>query len=594
MIRSPNTNNLRTEELMITHIRKVLAFGLSSTLLLSGCGTGLTLTPLPVAPTPTATTAQAAIKHIVVIFPENISFDHYFGTYPNAANLPTDKVQFTAAAGTPIPDNYISNPTLLTANPNLNTANNKTLSSTITSQASNPFRLDIAQAATEDQDHSYGPEQLAFDGGKLDLFPLSVGSPDLAESTSLAANTNAPPAANTTALTMGYFDGNTVTGMWNYAQHYALNDHSFGTTFGASTQGALNLVSGQTNGAINDIGAAGDVVADGNGGYTDIGDADPTGDICSSTSTSIHMTGKNIGDLLNAAGVTWGWFQGGFDLGVTNSNGTTGCKRTTTSSVTNVTEADYIQHHEPFQYYASTQNLNHTRPASVAVIGTKADTGAGTANHQYDVLDFNAALDAGNLPAVSFLKAPGFQDGHGGYSDPIDEQNFVVTEINAIQNSSFWANTAIIIAYDDSDGWYDHVSNFVNGSQTTADAAFCNGTSPTRTGVTSGTLPVQGLCGFGPRLPLLVISPWAKANFIDNTVTDQSSIIRFIEDVFLTSSTGTTRLGGGSYDAEAGTLDNMFNFSNVAAPPSPNNLQLNPSTGQVVSTTAPATTTAAQ
>jgi phospholipase C len=584
---------------MITHIRKVLAFGLSSTLLLSGCGTGLTLTPLPVAPaapTPTATTAQAAIKHIVVIFPENVSFDHYFGTYPNAANLPTDKVTFTAAAGTPIPDNYVSNPTLLTANPNLNTANNATLPSGAVSQASNPFRLDILQAATEDQDHSYGPEQLAFDGGKLDLFPLSVGAPDLGESPSLAATTSAPPVANTTALTMGYFDGNTVTGLWNYAQHYALNDHSFGTTFGASTQGAINLASGQTNGAINfTAGAlsAGDVVADGNGGYTDIGDADPAGDICSTSSAQISMSGKNIGDLLNAAGISWGWFQGGFDMGVTNSNGSTGCKRTTTSAVTGVTESDYIQHHEPFQYYASTQNLNHTRPASVAVIGTKADTGPGTANHQYDVLDFNAALDAGNLPAVSFLKAPGFQEGHAGYSDPIDEQTFIVNEINAIQNSSFWASTAIIITYDDSDGWYDHLSNFVNGSKTTADAAICNTTSSTRTGVTSGTTPVQGLCGFGPRIPLLVISPWAKTNFVDNTVTDQSSVIHFIEDVFLTSATGTTRIGGGSYDAESGTLDNMFNFSNVAAPPSPNNLQLNPATGQVVSSTAPATTTPA-
>jgi phospholipase C len=594
MIRSLNTNNLRTEELMITHIRKVLAFGLSSTLFLSGCGTGLTLTPLPVAPTPTATTAQAAIKHIVVIFPENISFDHYFGTYPNAANLPTDKVQFTAAAGTAIPDNYVSNPTLLTANPNLNTANNATLkagSISYTSEAFNPFRLDILQAATEDQDHSYGPEQLAFDGGKLDLFPLSVGTPDLGESATLAANTSAPPAANTTALTMGYFDGNTVTAMWNYAQHYALNDHSFGTTFGASTQGAINLISGQTNGVINQsTGAAADIVADGNGGYTDIGDADPAGDICTTSSANFSMSGKNIGDLLNAAGVSWGWFQGGFNLGVTNSNGTTGCKRTTTSSVTGVTETDYIQHHEPFQYYATTQNLNHTRPASVAVIGTKADTGAGTANHQYDTLDFNAALDAGNLPAVSFLKAPGYEDGHAGYSDPIDEQNFVVTEINAIQNSSFWSSTAIIIAYDDSDGWYDHVSNFVNGSNTASDSTFCNQTSATRTGVTSGTTPVQGLCGFGPRLPLLVISPWAKANFIDNTVTDQSSITRFIEDVFLN---GTT-LGGGSYDAEAGSINNMFNFSNVAAPPSPNNLQLSPSSGAVVSNTAPATTTTAQ
>ena len=75
---------------------------------------------------------------------------------------------------------------------------------------------------------------------------------------------------------------------------------------------------------------------------------------------------QNIGDLLNAQGVTWGWFEGGFDLSIRNANGTTGCNRTTTSPVTSVTEGDYIPHHEPFQYYASTANPSHTRPTSTA------------------------------------------------------------------------------------------------------------------------------------------------------------------------------------------------------------------------------------
>jgi phospholipase C len=222
-------------------IRKLLAFTMSLTLILSGCGQGTTsvppgngnanTTPPPAPPTPT--TAQAAIKHVVVIFQENISFDHYFGTYPNAAN--TGGTTFTAAAGTPTNiNNYVSNPTLLTANPNLTTGNGNS--------AANPFRLGPNQAATADQDHSYQPEQLAFDNGKMDLFPFSVGT---ANSATLTNQTAAPGIANTTALTMGYYDGNTVTAMWNYAQHYAMNDHSFGTTFGASTQGAINLISGQ-------------------------------------------------------------------------------------------------------------------------------------------------------------------------------------------------------------------------------------------------------------------------------------------------------------------------------------------------------------
>ena len=78
------------------------------------------------------------------------------------------------------------------------------------------------------------------------------------------------------------------------------------------------------------------------------------------------MTGQTIGDLLNAKGVTWGFYTQGFDLTVTNANGTTGCKRSTTSLVTTTNKADYIPHHEPFQYYKSTANPTHARPTSVA------------------------------------------------------------------------------------------------------------------------------------------------------------------------------------------------------------------------------------
>ena len=562
-------------------MRKCLALSLTGTLILAGCGsTPLpTLNPAgPAAPTIVPTTAQAAIKHVVVIFGENISFDHYFGTYPNAAN--TGGTPFTAAAGTPTNiSNYISTPTLLTANPNLAAGNGNS--------AANPFRLGPDQAATGDQDHNYGPEQAAFDSGAMDLFPLSVGTADAA---ALVNETAAPGIASTTALTMGYFDGNTVTAMWNYAQHFSLNDHSFGTTFGASTQGAINLVSGQTNGVAPGYpsGAASGVIADGAGGLTLIGDEDPTGDVCSSTTASVQMTGKNIGDLMNAAStpITWGFFEGGFNLGITNSNGTTGCiagegGNSRSTGAVNIPgkplKADYIPHHQPFQYYASTANPQHLRPT--AAIGA-----ADQANHQYDTLDFNAALTAStpSMAQVSFLKAPGFQDGHAGYSDPLDEQTFVVNEINLIEASPFWANTAIIIAYDDSDGWYDHLSDLVNGSQTAADYAFCN-VAPTLGGVTT-TTPVQGRCGHGPRLPLLVISPWAKANFVDNTLTDQTSITRFIEDVFL----GSTRIGGGSYDASAGSLMSSFNFSNAAAPPNPTPLFLSPTTGAVCSPTTAA------
>ena len=580
-------------------IRKLLAVSLSSTLILSGCGQGTLSNPAgngnanttPPPPAAVPTTSAKVIQHVVILYGENVSFDHYFGTYPQASNA-AGETPFTAAtaasaaaSATALPAtptniaNYISTPALLTANPNLNAKNTNVATN---STSANPFRLDPAQAATNDQDHNYGPEQTAFDGGKMDLFPLSVG---VANPASLTAATNGSALLSTTALTMGYYDGNTVTGLWNYAQHYAMNDHSFGTTFGPSTPGAINLISGQTNGVINPLNVASATIADGAGGLTDINDADPTGDLCSSTSANFSMSGKNIGDLLNAAGITWGFFEGGFDLTVTNSNGTTGCLRTTgaVNIPGNPLKADYIPHHQPFQYYASTANLNHNRPTKGVAIGAADAAGA---NHQYDMHDFTDALAAGSMPAVSFLKAPGYQDGHAGYSDPLDEQTFVVNTINAIEKSSFWPSTAIILAYDDSDGWYDHLNDFVNGSATTADALTGTGAcapsaapAATLPGPNSNGAPVQGRCGHGPRLPLLVISSWAKKNAVDNTVTDQASITRFIEDTFLASA----RIGGGSFDATAGTLNNMFNFTNGAVVPNPNVVQLNPTTGVVTS-----------
>jgi phospholipase C len=499
------------------------------------------------------------IKHLVVIFGENISFDHYFGTYPHAGN-PSGEPQFFPLPGTPNVNGL--NGALLTANPNfLNEANG--------TGVSNPFRLDRSQNLTEDQDHDYTPEQQSFDFGLMDAFPEFTG-------TQGPPPGSPPSAVETTGLVMGYYDGNTVTALWNYAQNYALNDNHYGTGFGPSTPGALNLVSGQTNGVSNtENGPSSDWIGDGYGGLTLISDADPIGDICSTaTGAQVQMGGPNIGNLLNNAGVTWGWFEGGFNLNILNSNGTTGCNRSTTSALTGVNKSDYIPHHEPFQYYLSTANPEHLRPTSIATIGQ-----TDAANHQYDILDFFAALNAGNLPAVTFLKAIGSQDAHPGYSSPLDEQEFVVSVINALGLSGFWKKTAVVILYDDSDGWYDHQEGpIVNQSNTAADAltgtGSCGNGGSALPGIISSTLHAQGRCGYGPRIPLLVISPWAKANFVDHTLLDQSSVIRFIEDNWL----GGERLGAGSADANAGTIRQMFRFKFPRLIP----LILDPSTGQPI------------
>ncbi len=177
-----------------------------------------------------------------------------------------------------------------------------------------------------------------------------------------------------------------------------------------------------------------------------------------------------------------------------------------------------------------------------------------------------------------------------------------------MQQSPEWAKTAVFIQYDDSDGGYDHVTGPImnasatgnipgqNDTNTNANDSLIpvlplsNSTTPaapdtiTTSGVcgspAGGALP--GRCGYGPRLPFLVISPWAKVNFVDHTLTDQTSSLRFIEENWGLESIDEFEQppGQGSFDRLAGTVMNMFDFDDK---PNPRQLILNPLNGQVVS-----------
>ena len=475
----------------------------------------LTAAPLAAAP-PKDPPTTTPIKHIVVIFQENRSFDQYFATYPVAANLPGEP-PFHAHPGTLVV-NGLSTAGLLTNNPN----------------SANPQRLSPADAIVCSDSHDYTDEQNAFDHGLMDMFPEHT------------ASSGCP-----LSQVVDYFDGNTVTALWNYAQHFAMSDNSFNTTFGPSAPGAVNLISGQTHGVVASIGnISGDVVEG-----TLIGDADPLYDDCASPD-QVGLSGKNIGDLLNEQGVTWGWFEGGF------SN----CGQTHTTTNGGVRK-DYIPHHQPFMYYASTANPHHLPPTSVAMIGHQGDQ----ANHQYDIPDFWHAASANNLPAVSFIKAPAYQDGNAGYSNPLLEQQFVVDFINRLEALPDWSSTAVVLAWDDSGGWYDHVMPpIVSQSQTARDALTGPGLCGSNAAKVLGGY--QARCGYGTRLPMLVVSPWAKQNFVAHNVTDQTSIIRFIEDNWQTG-----RIGDSSFDGLAGDIEPMFDFTRHGLNPP---LLLNTTTGE--------------
>ena len=548
----------------------------AATVMSAGLAVGATVTSANAAPKATSDNSQAGswtfrpggtatpIKHLVVIFQENISFDHYFGTYPYAPN--TDGNTFKAKRGTPKVNGLYTKITrngpvgpLLTKNPN----------------KYNPTRLTPSQAVTCDQDHAYTPEQEAVNGGKMDKFVQFTESADCRPT---SPNTYWSPG-----LVMDYFDGNTVTGLWNYAQNYAMSDNNFDTVFGPSTPGALNLVSGNsgasyavsptdTSKVVPDPGTVSALNSNGLG--TIYGDLDPAYDDCSNNSHASSensfplgvATGPNIGNLLNARHVTWGWFQGGFA-----PTGTAGGFAVCGSSHKNIAGAtvqDYSPHHDPFQYYKSTSNPKHLPPSSEAAIG-RTDQ----ANHQYDLSLFDKTLQDGNMPAVSFLKAAAYQDGHAGYSNPIDEQTFLVNTINQIEQSKYWKSTAIVITYDDSDGWYDHqVMPVVNGSNTSADTPFCSSVPTTLDSWTTR-------CGFGQRLPMLVISPWTRQNYVSGNLTNTVSITKFIEDNWLRGQ----RIGGGSYDAISGSLYARGGLLNFRTRPNFQPVILDPTTGEVVS-----------
>ena len=500
------------------------------------------------------------IKHLVVIYDENVSFDHYFATYPNAANPPGEPV-FTAAAGTPTVDN-LAEANLLTNNPNFTNAANG-------NDAAEPFRLDRTQAATADQNHAYTAEQQAYDGGKADLFPKFTGR----------SSPGGVGAFGTKGQVMGYYDGNTVGALWRYAQAFAMSDKAFADTYGPSTPGALEVVSGQTNGLqLVATSKASYYIEDGQGGFTLVNDVDPAYDICSRPEDQGAMTGRNIGDLLNDAGISWGGFMAGFDLTASNANASTGCARSTQSTIVGRKVVDYVAHHNWFQYYASTANPSHARPASLAAIGHSFARDGKTrdpANHEYDLEDFYRAVSAGNMPAVSYIKLPAYQDGHAGYSDPLDEQAGIVRLVNFLERQPDWKNTAIIIAWDDSDGWYDHAFAQIGSASFDKNADQLDGPGACGHGTASMGVagkPVNGRCGPGTRLPFLVISPWAKANFVSHTQISQASVVRFVEDNWLHGA----RLGGGSFDAMAGSIMDLFDFKKGGRTP---RLFLDPVTG---------------
>jgi len=474
------------------------------------------------------------IENVVIIFQENESFDHYFATYPQARNLPGEP-RFQAAPTTPKVNGLTQ--ALRIANPNLE----------------RPWRINRSQStaliAACDNDHGYTAEQQAYDTGLVDKFVQFTGAKE-------------PRCPKNFA--MGYVDGNTVTALWNYAQRFAMSDNYFNSTFGPSMLGAINLVSGQTGGALpeNLRGRDGEYqIVNG----TMVDNAAAAFDDCAENpGQGVRFTGKNIGNLMNSRGVTWGWFASGFTPTGKTAEGKAICGQKHVAD--NGELMAVYDDPDPFEYYEATANPHHLPPSDTKLIG-KTDQ----ANHQYDLELLWEAAKAGQLPAVSFIRGPQYSDGHPGYSSPLAEQKFLVDTINRLQSLPQWPKMVIFVTWDDSDGWYDHVMPpIVNPSK---DPKLDVLGGPGACGSGASLAGMQDRCAYGPRLPLLIISPLARVNYVDHHLADQSSLIRFVEDNWELG-----RIGNGSLDALAGALTASLDFqpADVNAKP----LILDPQSGE--------------
>ena len=166
-------------------------------------------------------------------------------------------------------------------------------------------------------------------------------------------------------------------------------------------------------------------------------------------------------------------------------------------------------------------------------------------NHVVNASQFDSDVDNGTLPAVSWLVNQDLDDEHPNIGGVCDGENWTVGHLNHIMNSPYWKDTAIIFTMDDFGGWYDHV--------TPPRKYGCDPNAP---------------YGLGFRLPLIIISPYAKPGYIFHEIAEQASIPRFIEKVF-----GSTRtlsdIDPAAQDGQANDLLDAFDFTQAPLPPLP-------------------------
>jgi phospholipase C len=419
------------------------------------------------------------IKHILVIYLENRSFDNLYGLFPKAEGV----AQAAHAAAQVDRDGkvYDELPPVMDT-----TKNPPAVDPRFPPKLPNePFKANGYAALdkfTGDLVHRFYQEQVQIDGGKMDKFAA---------------------VSDAGGLTMAYYDGRKLP-LWDYAKRYVLADHFFHAAFGGSFLNHFWLICACTP-RYDNAPAALVAQLDAGGKLVKDGAITPDGYAVNTIQTvfaphSPKITDKSkllpaqdmptIGDRLTEKSIEWAWYSGGWD-----------------DAVAGHADKLFQFHHQPFAYFAK-----------------YGDGTPGRAAHLKDETAMLAAIADGSLPAVSFFKPIGAQNEHPGYAEVLAGDSHAVEIIRKVQKSKLWKDTAIIVTYDENGGQWDHVAP-----------------------------PAVEKWGPGTRVPTLVISPFAKHGYVDHTVYDTTSILKFIEMRF-------NLVPLASRDAAAAELSNAFNL----------------------------------
>lgn len=419
------------------------------------------------------------IGHVVVIYQENWSFDSLYGKFPGANGLERmgDAAKQVDKAGTP----YLALPQPIdtTQKP---PAPDPRFPDSLPVAPFDTSKYVAADQKTGDLVHRFYQEQYQIDSGKMDRY---VAWSDAA------------------GLVMSYYDATNMA-EGKLAQEYVMADNFFHSAFGGSFVNHFWLVCGCTPSFFH---APSSMVAqlDSKGTLTKDGAVTPDGRAVNTVYTvnTPHPAGSDpasllpnqslptIGDRLNDRGLNWAWYAGGWN-----------------DAIAGRADPLFQFHHQPFAYFT---NYADGKPAKQ--------------QHLKDETDFTAALQSGSLPAVSFVKPLGADNEHPGYTSLQRGQQHVAELVNAVRNSKYWKDTAIVITYDENGGRWDHVAP-----------------------------PMGDRWGPGTRVPAVIVSPYARRHFVDHTQYETISILRFIEHRW-----GLPALG--SRDAAAADLTNAFDFN---------------------------------